>query len=49
MSIKITYGACGSETQEEAAERFWSSSCKYADKLFAEKIKRDRRTGRVSQ
>lgn len=42
MAITITHGTRGSETQEEAAKRFWASSCKYADELFAEKAKRDR-------
>ncbi len=42
MAIAIIYGTRGPESQEDAKERFWSSSCKYADRLFAEKVKRDR-------
>jgi hypothetical protein len=40
--MAIKYGTHGSETQEEAEKRFWVPACKYADKLFAEKVKRNK-------
>ena len=40
--MTIVYGTHGSESQEEAMERFWAPSVKYANELFAEKAKRVR-------
>lgn len=44
MAITIKYGTHGTETQEEAANRFWAPAVKYADKLLKDKTERNRIT-----
>ena len=47
MAIRIEYGTHGSETQEEAAKRWWTPAGEYADKLFAEKVERNKVTDSI--
>jgi hypothetical protein len=42
MAIRIEYGARDSETQEEAAKRFWTPAAEYAYKLFRDKTERNK-------